>query len=241
MPTFEALEPGSGQALRDYLERSKAQYEIAVAQFMYRNHDNVLDFIDRKTAMLGRELHVFENMHKYISRSFHTDAVQKILEYQLVFLGSSPYNTPALYNIMSHIDFNMGVFYPQGGIYSIIRALEAIGGQHGVKFRTEAPVAEILTEGGRATGVRLESGEELARRPDHLQRRHAPHRDPAAAEIGPQPLDALLAAEDARAERLHRVPRAEGPLAEPDPPQPGLRPGLAPELHRDLRRPGLAG
>ncbi len=159
--TFERLEPGSGQALREYLERSKEQYGIAVDQFMYRNHDNVLDFFDRKTAMLGRQLHVFENMHKYISRSFHTDAVQKILEYQLVFLGSSPYNTPALYNIMSHIDFNMGVFYPQGGIYSIIRALEAIGGQHGVKFRTEAPVAEILTEGGRATGVRLESGEEL--------------------------------------------------------------------------------
>jgi phytoene desaturase len=34
------------------------------------------------------------------------------MEYQLVFLGSSPYNTPALYNIMSHIDFAMGVYYP---------------------------------------------------------------------------------------------------------------------------------
>ena len=96
---------------------------------MYRNHDGLLDFFDRKTAAQGRQLHVFENMHKYISRSFSTDAVQKILEYQLVFLGSSPYNTPALYNIMSHIDFNLGVFYPQGGIYSIIRALESIGEQ----------------------------------------------------------------------------------------------------------------
>ena len=241
VPTFEALEPGSGQALRDYLERSKAQYEIAVAQFMYRNHDNFLDFIDRKTAMLGRELHVFENMHNYISRSFHTDAVQKILEYQLVFLGSSPYNTPALYNIMSHIDFNMGVFYPQGGIYSIIRALEAIGGQHGVKFRTEAPVAEILTEGGRATGVRLESGEEL--RADLIISNADMHHTetrllPKSART---PLGALLGAEDARAERLHRLPGAEGAGAEPDAPQPGVRPGLAPELHRDLRRPGLAG
>ena len=120
--------PGSGQALRDYLERAEAQYGIAIDQFMYRNHDNgLLDFFDRKTAMLGRQLHVFENMHSVHQPVVPTDAVQKILEYQLVFLGSSPYNTPALYNIMSHIDFNMGVFYPQGGIYSIIRALEAIG------------------------------------------------------------------------------------------------------------------
>lgn len=160
--TFERLEPGSGPALRDYLDRSKEQYEIAIQQFMYRNHDSFFDFLDRKTAMQGRQLHVFENMHKYISRSFHTEAVQKILEYQLVFLGSSPYKTPALYNIMSHIDFNMGVFYPQGGIYSIIRALSAIGGQHGVQYRTGAPVAQILTERGRAAGVRLASGEQLS-------------------------------------------------------------------------------
>ncbi|WP_375431597.1 phytoene desaturase family protein [uncultured Friedmanniella sp.] len=159
--TFERLEPGSGQALRNYLESSAEQYAIAIDQFMYRNHDSFFDFIDRKTAVQGRQLHVFENMHKYIGRTFSTDAVQKILEYQLVFLGSSPYNTPALYNIMSHIDFNMGVFYPQGGIYSIIRALAAIGAKHGVTYRTEAAAAQILTDHGRASGVRLASGEEL--------------------------------------------------------------------------------
>ena len=159
--TFERLEPGSGQALRDYLDRAGEQYAIAIDQFMYRNHDSLFDFLDLKTARQGRALHVFENMHAYISRSFHTETVQKILEYQLVFLGSSPYNTPALYNIMSHIDFSMGVFYPRGGIYAIIEALAAIGAKHGAQYRTEAPVAEILTEGGRATGVRLESGEVL--------------------------------------------------------------------------------
>ena len=152
VPTFERLEPGSGQALRDYLDRAGEQYAIAIDQFMYRNHDSLFDFLDLKTARQGRALHVFENMHAYISRSFHTETVQKILEYQLVFLGSSPYNTPALYNIMSHIDFSMGVFYPRGGIYAIIQALAAIGAKHGAQYRTEAPVAEILTEGGRATG-----------------------------------------------------------------------------------------
>jgi phytoene desaturase len=161
VPTFERLEPGSGQALRDYLKRSEEQYGVAIEQFMYRNHDSLFDFFNRKTAMQGRQLHVFENMHRYISRSFSSDAVQKILEYQLVFLGSSPYNTPALYNIMSHIDFNMGVFYPQGGIYSIVRALVALGEKHGVEYRTEAPVAAILSENGGATGVRLASGEEV--------------------------------------------------------------------------------
>ena len=67
-------------------------------------------------AVDGRKLQVFAPMNTYVEKFFHSDEVQKIMEYQLVFLGSSPYNTPALYNIMSHIDFNMGVWYPRGGI-----------------------------------------------------------------------------------------------------------------------------
>ena len=210
MPTFERLEPGSGQALRDYLQRAEAQYQVAIDQFMYRNTNGLLDFFDLKTARQARQLHVFENMHAYISRSFSTDMVQKILEYQLVFLGSSPFNTPALYNIMSHIDFNLGVFYPQGGIYSIVRALVRIGEKYGVAYRTEAPVAQILTDGGRATGVRLASGEEL--RADLVISNADMHHTETQLlpEGGAQPPGAVLEAQGAGAERVHPLPRACG-------------------------------
>jgi len=157
--TFEALEPGSGAALRDYLDKSKYQYDKAIAYFMYKNYDNIFDFLNKETMIEGRKLHVFEKMHNYVARYFKTDMTQKIMEYQLVFLGSSPYNTPALYNIMSNIDFNMGVFYPKGGIYSIITALEAVGKKYGVNYRVNSPVASIQTESGQATGVNLENGE----------------------------------------------------------------------------------
>lgn len=160
--TFDDLEPGSGDALAKYLDGSKYQYDVAIKYFMYKNYDSVLDFLNRKTMVEGRRLHVFEKMHNYVSRYFKTDMVQKIMEYQLVFLGSSPYNTPALYNIMSNIDFNMGVFYPEGGIYAIITALKNIGEKHGVVFKVNSPVTEIMTSGNKATGVKLENGETLS-------------------------------------------------------------------------------
>ena len=161
IPTFERLEPGSGKQLQSYLEQSKYQYDVAIRNFMYKNYDTIFDFMNRQTALEGRRLHVFEKMHNYVARYFKSDLVQKIMEYQLVFLGSSPYNTPALYNIMSHIDFNMGVFYPKGGIYAIIEALVKLAKQHGVTYRTQSPVAAIITANKQATGVRLASGEEM--------------------------------------------------------------------------------
>ncbi len=157
--TFEALEPGSSTRLREYLGLSKMQYEIALAGFMYKNYDTVLDFLNKETAVEGRKLEVFSPMHKYVEKFFSADEVQKIMEYQLVFLGSSPYNTPALYNIMSHIDFNMGVWYPKGGIHEIPKTLRAIGEKLGVEYFTNAPVERILTKAGRrAKGIRLCDG-----------------------------------------------------------------------------------
>ena len=80
------------------------------------------------------------------------------MEYTMVFLGTSPYEAPALYNLMSHMDFNQGVFYPQGGFYELIKALARIAEKNGAVVTTSSPVAEILVANGVAKGVRLESG-----------------------------------------------------------------------------------
>lgn len=161
-PTLEALEPGSSTVLRTYLRRAKVNYDIALSDFLYKNYDSVFDFLTPRVAVQGLQLSVFTPMHRFVSRFFKREEVQKIMEYTLVFLGSSPYNTPALYSLMTHIDFGQGVFYPYGGLYELIRALRAIGEKHGVVVRTGAEVVEILTEGGRAVGVRLANGEEVA-------------------------------------------------------------------------------
>lgn len=155
---FETLEPGSGEVLKRYLETARVQYEIATQKIIYKNYDSWRDFLSWELFREGRKLNVFQSMNRYVSSQFSSDEIQKILQYSLVFLGSSPYNTPALYNIMSHIDFSMGVFYPQGGIYTLIEALVRIGTKLGVKFHTNAPVQKILIEEGHTVGIKCEDG-----------------------------------------------------------------------------------
>ncbi|MDZ7786377.1 MAG: phytoene desaturase family protein [Candidatus Saccharibacteria bacterium] len=158
LPTVEALEAGAGEALKRYLDQSKYQYEVAKDRFMYKNYDSIKDFFTREMAVEGRKLSVLRTMDKYVSKYFKTDEMRKIMQYPLVFLGSSPYNTPAIYNIMSHIDFNMGVYYPQGGIYTIVEKLRSIAQKNGTKFLLNAPVKKIIVKKGSAKGVRLQDG-----------------------------------------------------------------------------------
>ncbi|MBK9154071.1 MAG: phytoene desaturase [Chloracidobacterium sp.] len=157
--TFDAIEPGSGEKLRAYLKQAEYQYGVATQHFMYKNYDTIFDFFNRRVMTEGQKLSVFSKMHSFVSRFFRSRKLQQVMEYTMVFLGTSPYEAPALYNLMSHMDFNQGVFYPRGGFYELIKALERVAEKNGAVLRTGSPVAEIIVENGNAKGVRLESGE----------------------------------------------------------------------------------
>lgn len=161
LPTLEKLEPGVTPRLREYLKRSGEQYALAKKSFMYRNYNSVFDFLSWDIMKEGRRMNPLQTMEHYLNSWFKDERLKKILEYTLVFLGSAPSKTPALYNIMNFIDFDMGVYYPKGGIYEIVRSLVSLCEQHGVHIRTNTAVNNIVVENNTATGVELESGETI--------------------------------------------------------------------------------
>jgi phytoene desaturase len=161
LPTLEKLEPGITPKLHDYLQRAEFQYRIAVDRFIYKNYDSIFDFFTWEVIKSGTQLSVFQNMDSYVKKFFKRQEVQKILQYPLVFLGSSPYQTPALYSLMSHLDFHQGVFYPMGGIYEVIKALAKLAHTFGAELKTQAEVVKILHSDHQVSGVQLTDGTQL--------------------------------------------------------------------------------
>lgn len=140
---FESLEPGSSQKLKEYLALSKEKYDLSMNGFLYHNMDNLLDMMTPSVMKSGQKLDVFQSMHNYVGRFFKTEKLQQIIQYTLVFLGGAPKNTPALYSLMSHIDFNLGVWYPKGGMYQIINAMVKLGLEYQVEYRYNSAVTRL--------------------------------------------------------------------------------------------------
>ena len=159
--TFESIEPGSGKKLRAYMKKTEYQYKIARGEFMFKNYDSIFDFITWRVATEGMRLPLFSKVASIINSKFKSEILRKVMQYQTVLLGTSPGDAPGIYSMMNYIDFVEGVWYPEGGIYKIVEALEKIARKHGVIIRTEAPAESIIVTDGIATGVRLSSGEEL--------------------------------------------------------------------------------
>lgn len=144
--TFEAIEPGSTDNLKKYLKKAKYQYEVAMKDFVPKNYDSITDFFTWRMLTEGIKLNVFSTIGTYVKRYFKTPEMQKIIQYPMVFLWSPPYETPAIYNLMTYVDFGMGVRYPKGGIHSLITAMVDIGKKLWVQYHTNSEVNQILVD-----------------------------------------------------------------------------------------------
>jgi phytoene desaturase len=141
---FESYEAGAGEAFDEYLETSQTHYETAMEKFVYEDRSQLRDWVDpevMRAAPIGLQL--VGSMQNHVEKYVDHPKLQQILQYTLVFLGGSPKNTPALYNIMSHVDFNLGVYYPEGGMAAVVDALVDLGEELGVTYETGREVTEI--------------------------------------------------------------------------------------------------
>ena len=158
--TFESYEAGAGEALDAYLRESKRNYEAGMEQFVYEDRPRLRDYLTADVARNARGLSLLGSMQDHVEEYFDHPKLQQIVQYSLVFLGGAPTNTPALYNLMSHVDFNLGVYYPDGGIGGVVDGIAELGRELGVEFRTDAPVSAIRgRRGGFAVRTEGEAGE----------------------------------------------------------------------------------
>lgn len=153
--TFEKIEKGSGQKLIAHVAQAKKIYLLAIDHFLYNPFRDMRILGSREvvvnTPLLFRKL--LQPIHSYISRSFVSRKLQQILEYHMVFLGASPFKAPAMYQLMSYLDFEQGVFYPKGGMYEVIKALKQQSDTLGVEYVFGATVDKIHVVKKQARGV----------------------------------------------------------------------------------------
>jgi phytoene desaturase len=102
---------------------------------------------------------MFQSISTHIRKHFKNPKLIQILEFPVLFLGAKPSETPAMYSLMNYADWNLGTWYPQGGMYKIIEAMEQICLEQGVKIETNSNVEKIITAGNRARGISVNKQE----------------------------------------------------------------------------------
>lgn len=152
---FESREPGAGIRIRRYLKSATKTYRASVRSFLYNPFSSWRDFakLEVLTAAPAVIPLLARSLWSFVSRRFRDPMLRKILGYPAVFLGTSPFQAPALYHLMSHMDLVDGVQYPRGGFRAFVTSLVEIARAHGVELLTGSDVVAIHSHDGAARAV----------------------------------------------------------------------------------------
>jgi len=157
---FESYEDGAGEALEACLEEAEYTYEVGMDRFVYEDRGRLRDFIDLDVLRPAPGLSLLGTMDDHVAGYVSHHKLRQLLQYTLVFLGGSPYNTSALYNLMGHVDLTLGVYYPEGGMYSVVEGMVELAEGLGATVETGRPVRRV--EPASDGGLRVQFGPRVA-------------------------------------------------------------------------------
>lgn len=94
-----------------------------------------------------------------LKKYFNNPKTIQYFQRYATYNGSSPYKTPALMQLLPHVEQGIGAFIPDKGMYDITLQLFELAKRQGVEFIFNSKVEEILVEEKRACGIRYNNNQ----------------------------------------------------------------------------------
>jgi phytoene desaturase len=158
---LEAIQTGSFQGLRHYLREGERHYQLVVDRLVNRDFRRASDFFSLKNLALIFYLKPLINHYRNMSAYFDEPRLKSAFTFQDIYTGLSPFEAPATFSMMPYTELAHGVWYPKGGMYSIVETLMELARQAGVEFIFNSPVERIDINATHARGVLLADGARL--------------------------------------------------------------------------------
>jgi phytoene desaturase len=156
---FESLEKGAAENLDKYLAEAEVKYKIGMRDLVYKPGQSVTEFLDWNVVKNVFKLDVFTSVKTHVAKHFKDERLRQLMEFPILFLGALPQHTPALYSLMNYADIIGGTWYPGGGMFSIVTAMQNLAEELGVEFRFQESVQQIVIEKGAAKKLVTDKGE----------------------------------------------------------------------------------
>jgi phytoene desaturase len=102
------------------------------------------------------------SVYDLVRRHVRDPRLRVVLSFHPLLVGGNPFATTSIYSLIAFLERRWGVHFAMGGTGSLVRGLVGLIGGQGGTVRCDAEIKRILVTNGRAVGVRLASGEEIA-------------------------------------------------------------------------------
>ena len=143
----------------EYLDYSRRLCKITEEGYFAKGLETALElvrFYGPLRSIFGFD--ILRNMNAGVKRFIRSQKLIDILNYFIKYVGSSPYDAPALLNLLPYIQFGYGLWYVKGGMYNLAVGLEKILLELGGVIHYGHEVVSLQRNGSHITGLTLKNG-----------------------------------------------------------------------------------
>lgn len=163
--TFQRELGEDPKVVRKYLKKSGDNYKAIAPLFIETSLHRWRGLINKKLIKALSRLPKYKlssTMHEENAATFKNPKTVQIFNRYATYNGSDPFKTPAMLNMIQHLEMNEGVYLPKKGMVNIAHTLKELAEKQGVTFRFLEKVAQINLENNTAKGVTTPQGTYLA-------------------------------------------------------------------------------
>lgn len=155
----EEIEQKTGEPAQHviaYLKDAENIYKHIAGIFLHHSLHKKETWLNKRVLKglgITKLRYLFSSLNTENKKSFHNDHVVQLFNRFATYSGSNPYKAPAMLKLVSQLEINEGVYYPQGGMMAINNALYDLALKKNVQFFFNAPVQKIITSHKKAKGI----------------------------------------------------------------------------------------
>jgi phytoene desaturase len=150
---LETFEPGSFQGFLRYMDEGHRHYHLGIEKLVQPDFRKASDFFKLSNLPLVQQVKPLVKHYANMSNYFNDPRLKAAFTFQDVYMGLSPFDALATFSLMPYSELAHGVYYPRGGMYSIVVALTELAREAGVEFVFDTAVERIDVDGNSAHGV----------------------------------------------------------------------------------------
>lgn len=143
---FKDIEPDFEQKMEKYLAKSGQLFNDTVDVVIKNNFDSLPAYI--KALMQVNPGHIpvlMRNFWQEVKRNFSSKEARQIISLVAFFLGRTPFDTMAIYTLLSYTEFRHDGYYNvEGGMYKIVEGLLKELDKAGVKITYNTEIVDFV-------------------------------------------------------------------------------------------------
>ena len=103
----------------------------------------------------------YKSVYKLVSNYISNEKLRRVFSMHPLLVGGNPFTTTSIYTLILFLEKKWGIHYSMGGTGNIVKALEKLMKEEGIKIIKNAEVTEIITENKNVKSVKINNSKLL--------------------------------------------------------------------------------